>query len=58
MSEETSHREFEEWANQHEMVMGLDPTFPIEYENFTTQTAWEAWQAAREALAAVEGGQP
>lgn len=49
---ETSRSEFEKWARDKVLSIKIDPE-DDEYIWIDTQSAWVAWQAAREALTAV-----
>ena len=49
---ETSRSEFEKWARDKVLSIKIDPE-DNEYIWIDTQSAWVAWQAAREALTAV-----
>jgi len=57
MSEETNRREFEEWARSAGYWLHTNPYDDTGkyYDSSDTESAWEAWQAARETLIAMKG---
>jgi hypothetical protein len=48
MTTETNRREFEEWAAKEDYDVRKSKYDPKYYMFISTQSSWEAWQAARE----------
>jgi hypothetical protein len=47
MTTETNRREFEEWAAKEDYDVRKSKYDPKYYMFISTQSSWEAWQAAR-----------